>query len=557
MQKFNWFARFKTPFINSLNRGVTPQVIYPALFILTAVVYLIGMFCIPMMEIDAAQYASISEQMIREQSWLQIKHMESEYLDKPPLLFWFAAAFIRVLGYHSFAYKLCSVLASGLAVYSTYRFSRLYYSQDVAKMAALVLASCQAFFIIAQDCRTDNLLIGFCCFAIWKISSYILNRKDIDLYLGFIGIGLAMLAKGPLGLIFPVFTIGCIILHPKNIRSLTIKWMWSIPIVLLMLTPMCIGLYLQHGWKGIEFYFWTQSFGRITGQSTWANDSGPLYFVHTFLWSFLPCSLILLAAVWTCFKDMTFAKKPLPEYGTIGGMVLTFVALSLSKYKLPHYIYIICPLAAILTARYVLEEVNGWNASKWFKLAQLFLLIGLATIPIVVAYLFTDSFLTIAFLSIPGLIIGYWFIYTYGESKKQLIYYSILTAIIGNLILNAVFYPRLLKYQSSSELAFYMLEQKIPAEQLVAYKKYGHALSYYLHTGIPYETDLTQALGQPQSRYIYTSALGLSDLKLANIPFEIIKEFDDFPVSRLNFKFINPATRHSAVATAFLIQLKP
>ena len=51
---------------------------------------------------------------------------------------------------------------------------------------------------------------------------------------------------------------------------------------------------------------------------------------------------------------------------TLAGIVIPFIALSFSKYKLPHYIYVLFPLFAILTASgsfytyrkvYILEEV--------------------------------------------------------------------------------------------------------------------------------------------------------------------------------------------------------
>lgn len=201
---------------------------------------------------------------------------------------------------------------------------------------------------MTNDCRTDNLLIGFSCFAIWKIASAIQSDNRFDLYTGFTGIGFAMLAKGPLGLVFPFFTIACLFIKRKNNYRLNWNWFWGLPIVLVILTPMCIGFYQQYGFKGLEFYFWTQSFGRITGQSEWINDSGPFYLVHTFLWCFIPFTLVFILALLRLINKMIIrhSEHPIAEYGTVGGMVLTFISLAFSSYKLPHYIYIICPFAA-------------------------------------------------------------------------------------------------------------------------------------------------------------------------------------------------------------------
>lgn len=49
--------------------------------------YLLGMFLIPLMDVDAAQYASISREMLARNSFLQVFDLGKDYLDKPPMLF--------------------------------------------------------------------------------------------------------------------------------------------------------------------------------------------------------------------------------------------------------------------------------------------------------------------------------------------------------------------------------------------------------------------------------------------------------------------------------------
>ncbi|MEO0008670.1 MAG: hypothetical protein RJA20_2866, partial [Bacteroidota bacterium] len=49
-----------------------------------------GLF-LDIMDVDAAQYASIALEMTQNGSWLQVMHRGADYLDKPPLLFWLSA----------------------------------------------------------------------------------------------------------------------------------------------------------------------------------------------------------------------------------------------------------------------------------------------------------------------------------------------------------------------------------------------------------------------------------------------------------------------------------
>lgn len=84
-------------------------------------VYLLGMFRIPLMDIDAAQYASISREMLANKSYLQVYDLGKDYLDKPPMLFWLSALSMKIFGVHDWAYRIPSFLFALLAVYATYR----------------------------------------------------------------------------------------------------------------------------------------------------------------------------------------------------------------------------------------------------------------------------------------------------------------------------------------------------------------------------------------------------------------------------------------------------
>ncbi|MFT5877289.1 MAG: hypothetical protein ACI9GM_001338, partial [Salibacteraceae bacterium] len=53
-------------------------------FIGLFIVYLVGLIVPDIMEVDAAQYASISMQMAETNSFLEVYHLAGNYLDKPP-----------------------------------------------------------------------------------------------------------------------------------------------------------------------------------------------------------------------------------------------------------------------------------------------------------------------------------------------------------------------------------------------------------------------------------------------------------------------------------------
>ena len=70
-----------------------------------ALVYTVGAF-VDVMEVDAAQYASISQEMLQTGEILQVHHRYQDYLDKPPLLFWLSSLSFWLFGVSNFTYKL-------------------------------------------------------------------------------------------------------------------------------------------------------------------------------------------------------------------------------------------------------------------------------------------------------------------------------------------------------------------------------------------------------------------------------------------------------------------
>ena len=90
------------------------------------------------MEVDAAQYAQMSMEMLQNKSFLQVYNRQVDYLDKPPLLFWLSSMSMGVFGINNFGFKFPSILASFLAILSVYKIAKMYYSEKAALFAILL-----------------------------------------------------------------------------------------------------------------------------------------------------------------------------------------------------------------------------------------------------------------------------------------------------------------------------------------------------------------------------------------------------------------------------------
>ncbi|MBK6829643.1 MAG: glycosyltransferase family 39 protein [Flavobacteriales bacterium] len=343
--------------------------------LLGLVVVVIAGSVLDLMEVDAAQYASMSRDMLTSDDWLQLHHRGNDYLDKPPLLFWLSELSFKIFGVHNWSYKLPSILFAFLGLYGTYRFAALHYAKEVARTATVMFGASAAFLVMTNDVRCDTILTGSVITAIWLGSAWMEQRRWWQLIGCAAAIACGMLAKGPMGAMAPLIALGGEVVFKKRWSLLRDPRLYVLPVLVgALLVPMCIGLYEQHGMHGLRFYFWEQSFGRITGENRWKDDSSYLFFTHEVLWQLLPWTLFVLIGLWGSVVAVA-KRQALNEYASLTGAVLVFVALSLSHFKLPHYLYVIVPLFAV-------QGALGWQAVelRWLRNLQwsiVFLLVAL------------------------------------------------------------------------------------------------------------------------------------------------------------------------------------
>ena len=206
--------------------------------------YLLGMVMIPLMDIDASQYASISREMLENKSYLQVFDLAHDYLDKPPMLFWLSAISMKIFGVHDWAYRVPSFLFALIAVYATYRLALLFYRKEIAQISALVLATSQALFLITHDVRTDTMLMGWVAFSLWQLAAWYQTNRWKNFLLACIAIACGMMTKGPIALLVPAFAfVPHFILRREWKQLFRWEYLLGIVVIAIMLIPMSIGLY--------------------------------------------------------------------------------------------------------------------------------------------------------------------------------------------------------------------------------------------------------------------------------------------------------------------------
>ena len=83
----------------------------------------------------------------------------------------------RVMGRIVFAYKIGTFIMLLLSLLAIYKLSLRYYNQEIAKNATLIFATCQAYFQMTNDVRTDGLLTSSVIISIWLLVEYFFTNK--------------------------------------------------------------------------------------------------------------------------------------------------------------------------------------------------------------------------------------------------------------------------------------------------------------------------------------------------------------------------------------------
>lgn len=500
------------------------------------------------MEVDAAQYAGMARDMMNEADWTQLHFRGNDYLDKPPLLFWLSAVSFKLFGVHNWSYKLPSILFALLGLYSTYRFARLHHGGAIATRAALMLGTSAAFLLMTNDVRCDTILMGVVITAIWLGSAWMQERHGWQL-IGFsVAIAVGMLAKGPIGLVAPVLALGGDLILRRRLVLLRDPRLLLVPLVLaVLLLPMAIGLYQQHGWHGLRFYFWEQSFGRITGENRWKDDSSVLFFTHEVLWQLLPWTPFVLLGSWNSIRAIA-RRQALAEYATISGAVLVFVSLSLSHFKLPHYLYVIVPLFALLGAQ-------AWDDTGARVVGQ----VGI----VVMASLFAVQLFLVGYcfpsggwpFIVAGCVALLLYLRTAWRRRKDLFAMTALGWCIIALSVNLHLYPKLLGYQANAQAGRWAEGQGLDQEHFYGMQVSGTALDFYAGYPVRWLSDKGEAAQVIRPGVtLYTDSAHYQELVEARLtPVEVI-ELPQYEVQLLGIDFILPAQRGRAIQRRYLLR---
>ena len=538
------------------------------LFIGMAVVVNFSGLFITIIGPDGNLYATIAKNMVQRNNYTDLFAWGADWLDKPHFPFWVTALFFKCFGFTTWAYKLPGILFVMMGAVYTYQLAKALYNKQIALWAVLILLTAQHIILSNNDVRAEPYLTGLIIAAVYHFYKAHTRNSFWQLLFASLFTACAIMTKGMFALItIGGAVVGHLIITRQWKQLFHWRWLLAAVLILLFIMPEIWCLYRQFdlhpekvvfgrtGVSGIKFFFWDSQFGRFFNTGPIKGSGDPSFFIHTTLWAFLPWSLLLFVAIFQFIKKGIKNVQAQEWYCTCGSM-LTFLLFSASKFQLPHYIVIVFPFFAIITAQY-LYNLASVKSIKAVRIIQVVVIILMLVTIGILQYFYQPETLNwlkgliilavlLALIFLPGKI---------SAGIQQTIFRTVLAAFIVNLYLNLCFYPSLLHYQAGSEAAMWINKnnpKKLPV--YIADGMFHDDMNFYLDA-LATETSSDGTGTIPEPALLYTNTDVLHNFAARGWKYKVIKTYKRYPVTRLKPTFLNKATRDKELSAMQIVLL--
>ena len=441
----------------------------------------------PLIEPDEARYAEIPREMLAAHDLVTPRLDGMRYYEKPPLLYWANAASFTLLGETPFAARL----AARISAFGTAALIAVSLGGELGLWAALILLSAPLSFVLARYNVTDGVLTFAMTLTLVAMRAF-LRRRERELpasgalaLLG-LGAGLAVLAKGLIGIVLPglVFLIWIAILGEwRRLRELLIS---PAPIVFAFVAVPWFVL-MERANPGFSQVFFIREHLQRFATNEAKREAPAYFFVLAFIGGFLPWTLPFGA--WIAWMVGARVRTRAAFYEHRDELLLTLwflvivVFFSASRSKLLPYILPAFPAAAALAALAIVRGVPGRGALLGYAVVTTVALGGGLAFALPKGVLAPYHATAFAVAGIAALVAGAWLAWWISarDARRALIAAA---AGWGGLYLALILaLPRIASEVGTESLA--RAAAGVPSARIVAYQNYPQGFAWTLRHPIP------------------------------------------------------------------------
>lgn len=252
-------------------------------------------------DLDEGRNSECAYEMMQANNWIVPTFNSQLRVDKPALLYWLQILSYMLFGVNEFAARFPSALAALGTVLLAYELARSMFTRTTGLLAGVIVASTPMLCGAARFANPDALL-NFC--TVLTLTIFWLgvgSRRWWWFALLGVASGLAVLAKGPVGLLLPGAVVTLWLIWE---RQWALAWdlRWSIAFWCFFFTALPWYVWVGMETKGEFLRGFLLKHNLERGTSAMENHHGfPGYYLVVLLVGTAPWSIVAAAACWFGF----------------------------------------------------------------------------------------------------------------------------------------------------------------------------------------------------------------------------------------------------------------
>ncbi|CAB1073244.1 Polymyxin resistance protein ArnT, undecaprenyl phosphate-alpha-L-Ara4N transferase; Melittin resistance protein PqaB [Olavius algarvensis Delta 1 endosymbiont] len=442
-------------------------------------------------DIDEGMHAATSKDMVLSNDWITPTYNGENFYDKPALFNWFVAVSFLIFGFTEFAARLPAALLGWGCVMTTYYLGREMFNPRTGFLSAVILATSIEFIVLARFVVHDISLAFFItlALALFYMGYQRAEKRRLCFLIGYAALGMAALAKGPVGLLLPVMVIGLFLILRKKIGF--VKEMqigWGLLLVMVVAAPWYTLISLENP-DYFEYFFLKQNFGSFFDDVHSRHPEPFYYYLPLLFGGFFPWSLFLPYTLYDA------VRKKITSHGEGILYILIwfgaiFVFFSLASSKLGTYILPLFPALSLLVGVFLHELTTTPNrASHKAALISCFSVLAIFAGALIFLFLYppvdlaTNFGFNLAHLkSIAMLAIGISALAFFAILKRKYAIFLFSNALLMVVIVVCAFQyimPAIDAYRSTKGPALKLDEILEPGENLIFYDRVMDSALFY------------------------------------------------------------------------------
>ena len=302
-----------------------------------------ALLLLPPLDRDESRYAQATSQMLETGDYVDIRFQDDPRWKKPVGIYWMQAAAVAVTSSVEnrdiAPYRIPSILGAMLAAAACAWAGAAMFGQRAGFLAGAILGASFLLSTEAGIAKTDAMLCGAVTLAMAGLARIYLATRAGEVpirphkLMFWLGLGLSILIKGPIGLIVVVPAMIALSVWDRDAGWLKrLGWGWGLPLVALIVGPWAIAITIA-----TDGGFWTEAIGGDLAPKIAGGDEGhgvfPGFYLLIAPLLFFPATLLLPAALSTGWSRRA---EPAIRF-LICWLVPAWLIFELTPTKLPHY----------------------------------------------------------------------------------------------------------------------------------------------------------------------------------------------------------------------------